>query len=111
MMDSSCEVLRKKDIRILWNVNEEGQINDIEVAEFTPERDPQHLYNHYSYDAGNCFSSWDKMSLNALVIDLFYRYGFENKDIATSFLLKASKIKEFHDEMMPFLNSVGLGIE
>lgn len=95
------ELLNKKDIRILFNTNDKGDITEIEVAEFSEQNDPQHLYNKYSYDVGNCLSNWDKMTLHQLSIDLFCFYDFATREVKRQYLKEMMKIKEFRQEVNP----------
>lgn len=94
-------LLDKKDVRILFNTNKEGDINEIEVVEFTEQHDPQHLYNKYSYDVGNCLSNWDRMTLHQLTIDLFCFYDFASTEVKLKYLKEMMKIKEFRKEVDP----------
>jgi hypothetical protein len=90
--------MNKKDIRILWNVDEKSlKITETIVAEFTEENDPQHLYDKYGYDTGNCFSYWDRMTLLGDIMHIIFYYGFHDKKAERQFLKEILKIKELRD--------------
>jgi len=102
------KILNKKDIRFLFNTNKQGKISEIIVAEFTEEKNPQHLYETYSFDVGNCNRNWDKWSLLPLLINFIYTFGFENEAVKLSLLESLMKIKEFRDECEPYFRDMNL---
>lgn len=92
--------MNKKDIRILWNVDKKSlKIKETLVAEFTEENNPQHLYDKYGYDTGNCYGNWDKMNLLGDIMHIIFYYGFHNREAEIQFLKEILKIKELRDEV------------
>lgn len=95
----------KEDARILWNVNKEGCITEIEVARFTKgkiEEWPGHLHRLYTFDIGNASNEWHHYTL-ATILMKFFTYGFADKHIANKFIKDLGKIDEFKAEVGCFI--------
>jgi hypothetical protein len=99
-------MIDKKNMRILFNIDKQGKINDLIVAEFDEDRmdefnSAEKLYNRYSYDVGNCLSDWEKMSLHQITLDLCFFYGFANRETKIKYLTEMMNVKEFRKEINP----------
>jgi len=89
-----------KDIRILYNENDKGQISDLLVVEFTESHDPQFLYEEYGFDVGNCMSRWNEVTVTSIVFDFFVRHGYPNEDIKKDIWdNQFRKIKEIMEQL------------
>ena len=77
------------------------QIDDIIVVRFTKEDNPQHLYEIYTKDFGNCNAWWDQKHLYQCLLDLWFSYGFADHQVERRFIaMELPKIEEFHDDVM-----------
>lgn len=101
-------LLNKKDIRILFNVDKDRKISEVEVAEFTKDHNPQYLYKRFTSDIGNASTNWDKWNLHAVTIDFFINHGFVSKEVEDTFIKEMLKIKEFQQDVKPYFDHMNL---
>jgi len=106
-----------KDVRILWNVNDDGKIKNILIADFNKELAiknlngtfeeiveegnnhytgywPTGLHKFFNYSSGNTYSWWDENDVQMFyhdVLRLFFEYGFTTMDEQRRFLTKELK--------------------
>lgn len=100
----------KKRCWIVWLMNEKEQITDIEIYETFPSNPGKvgeylefKLGKKSYYDCGNCWSDWDKWTLQ----DLFHKFGFqhewEDQSMRFKFLKKLGEINEFKNDIDSYL--------
>ena len=89
-----------KDIRILFNTNDKGQISDLLVVEFTENNNPMHLYGKYDLDVGNCLSSWNRVTVAFIIFDFFACNTFASEDVKEAIWdNEFRKIKEIVEQL------------
>ncbi len=95
--------IEKKDARILWNVNEDGEINELLVAEFKEgkvNKWPMELYTSpthkggFSFDIGNASVWWKNETLVSVLLTLM-EYGFEEYNDRIITMAELYKVKEW----------------
>lgn len=102
--------MKNRDVRILWNVEEDRKdkcacvkddtrsvITGLVVERFTASHDPQYLYNKYGYDIGNSLSHWDTKDypLYLAAMDILVTYRPKNFDTMVHIIAELGKIDEF----------------
>lgn len=87
-------LIEMKDVRILWNRNEKGQIKGLIVAEFKTPGQNKNLYDHYTSDIGNCRGDWTTWRVLDVIHYLFVCHEFESQDERLKAFQEISKIKE-----------------
>jgi hypothetical protein len=94
--------MKKKDIRILWNVNKEREINALEVVQFSTPKENIHLYDIYLSEIGNCLIDWAEWTLADVLIKIFIKNKvseFQRKSIFE----ELCKVDEWNEEMSKWL--------
>lgn len=86
----------KKDIRILWNVDEKGDVLELVVGEFKKPFFPESLYNRFQYNIGNSLCNWSEWTLSDVLINLFVQKKCHNPKLVVKELLK---VKEWEDDL------------
>lgn len=114
---SNNQLLKAKDIRILWNCGRGDdcpKIKELIVVEFKREdygKWPLHLYKHYDNDTGNCFAGWSKnvtANLLAEIIILSINYGFVDEKAEDSAFREFRKIEEVKEVIdLVFMGGMG----
>jgi len=98
-------LLDKKDIRILWNTDDNGNITELIVAKFTEEDNPQYLYKKYSSDVGNCLAGWDNWLISDILFSIFIQHGSIDAKSRIKNFRELLKIKEVYEDQK---NSIGV---
>jgi len=97
--------MKKKDTRILFNMNSHGQISDVCIKEFKyrqVETWPMHLYQKYSSDIGNCFSEWDEWDFCDILLFMF-KFQFDSEKTIDKFYVELTKIDEFKEQVTKYV--------
>ncbi len=102
----SEEIIEKKDVRILWNLNN-GKITDLVVTTFNIPKDyhckvKEYQDKRYQGSMGNCSASWMQDSEMFILLSLFAVYGFENNKYMDNALNELSKIDTFRPFIQEF---------
>ena len=93
-------LLDKKDVRILWNTNKDHKVTEMIVVEFTKEHNPQHLYQKYDKDIGNCLSDWDRnWDTHFIIFYFLILEEFENIEVKKDAIKELLKIKELRESL------------
>jgi len=90
--------MRKKDARILFNVDDARIITDFLVEEFTPQNNPQHLYDFYKKDIGNCLHNWEDWTLALILKKFLIEYGISQSE-KYGFIANLCKVDEWRKEL------------
>ena len=96
--------MEKKDIRILFNMDNMGRITQICIADFNREHYeewPRHLYKIYSMDIGNCLAEWDEWNLVDVLLFMF-QFVFESEKVIDKFFNELYKVKEFKSDIRKY---------
>lgn len=105
--------MKIEDIRILWNVDEDGNINDILIEEFKKgfiDMWPSHLHKIYRFDYGNSLHNWDEYNFYDILLKFLFMHEFKNKAIKYRFERELLKIDGFKEIFVTSIQKEGLRI-
>ncbi len=93
--------MKKENIRILFNTNKDGLINEFRIEEFIKgESWPSHLYDTFDKDVGNCMEDWSKWTIADIFFKFYVLYGFENTKIGDRFYNWIKNVEGFEFEFI-----------
>lgn len=92
--------MKKDDARILWNIDDDGKICDLEVGEWSKETRSDFLYNKFRKDVGNCCSWWYNVTIEDIIYYFFLVNEFKNAEIREKSVNELRRIDEFKDKIL-----------
>ena len=89
-------MIKKKDVRILYNMDKDTHIiTDLILEEFSENYKPYHLNKQYRFDIGNAnFVDWPHWVFSDVLMHLFVQNECKDKKSVIKQLLKVEEWKE-----------------